>query len=246
MARPFSTVVAGDGGMFKICGKCETPKTLSNFGKDAGRIDGLSPTCRECVTEKGKKYYSEHRDKVVASNKRWAKNNPEKVAAKRRRFREKNPGYDVQWRASNPDAKESSRLRSAKARKSPANKLANAISCGIRGSLVRGRKRGTKWESLVGYSRLDLRDHLEKQFKPGMSWANYGRGGWHVDHKIPRVVFNYETPDDIDFRRCWELSNLQPLWESDNCSKQARLERPFQPSLLIADNDNEFGTRKAA
>jgi len=35
---------------------------------------------------------------------------------------------------------------------------------------------------LVGCTRKELRLHLEKQFKPGMNWGNYGFRGWHVDH----------------------------------------------------------------
>lgn len=30
------------------------------------------------------------------------------------------------------------------------------------------------------------------------------------------------TPDDPEFRECWALSNLQPLWAKDNMSKHAR------------------------
>ena len=46
-----------------------------------------------------------------------------------------------------------------------------------------------------------------------------------------------ERPEDEDFKRCWALSNLQPLWMSENRSKNDKLEKPFQPSL-------KFGVRK--
>lgn len=49
-----------------------------------------------------------------------------------------------------------------------------------------GNKNGRKWNDLVGYSTDELLTHLEKQFKPGMSWDNYGE--WHVDHIIPRAA----------------------------------------------------------
>jgi len=45
---------------------------------------------------------------------------------------------------------------------------------------------------------------------------------------------NIETAKDIDFKRAWDLKNLQPLWKHDNLSKGAKLDKPFQPSLLIA------------
>lgn len=88
-------------------------------------------------------------------------------------------------------------------------------------------------EKLVGYTLDDLMIHLEKKFLPGMTWENYGRGGWNIDHIIPKSVFNYESTGDVDFKHCWSLKNLQPLWESDNMSKGAKLEKPFQPSLAL-------------
>jgi 5-methylcytosine-specific restriction endonuclease McrA len=54
-----------------------------------------------------------------------------------------------------------------------------------------------------------------------------------VDHIIPIAVFNFEKPEDIDFRRCWALKNLQPLESKQNQSKGAKIDRPFQPALMI-------------
>lgn len=106
------------------------------------------------------------------------------------------------------------------------------MSRGIYGA-IKDKKAGRKWETLVGYSLERLMNHLEKLFLPGMTWDNYGKGGWHVDHKIPKSAFNYDAPEHIDFKRCWTLSNLQPLWEPDNLTKWAKLDKPFQPSLAI-------------
>jgi hypothetical protein len=54
-----------------------------------------------------------------------------------------------------------------------------------------------------------------------MTWDNYGE--WHVDHKIPMTSFNFETTDDREFKLCWCLDNLQPLWGPDNLSKGTKL-----------------------
>lgn len=121
-----------------------------------------------------------------------------------------------------------------RAQSSPRVRLDRAMSGGIYKSIASGAKASRRWETIVDYTVEDLMAHLEKKFKPGMTWDNYGRGGWHIDHIIPRSAFNYETPDDIDFKRCWALDNLQPLWEFDNISKGAKLDKPFQPSLAIA------------
>lgn len=55
-----------------------------------------------------------------------------------------------------------------------------------------------------------------------MSWENYGRNGWHVDHIRPVISFNITSFDCNDFLECWSLSNLQPLWEADNLSKSSK------------------------
>jgi len=97
--------------------------------------------------------------------------------------------------------------------------------------LLKENKGGERWQELVGYPIDELMRHLEKNFLPGMSWDN--RGEWHIDHKIPIVAFNYKTPNDIDFKKSWALSNLQPLWAKENILKGAKLDKPFQPSLAF-------------
>ena len=64
-----------------------------------------------------------------------------------------------------------------------------------------------------------------------MSWENMDE--WHIDHIIPKSAFNFETYKDMDFKRCWSLSNLQPLWAGENSRKHNHLEKAFQPSLRI-------------
>ncbi len=103
----------------------------------------------------------------------------------------------------------------------PRYRLNRSISNGINKSINRNKK-GYRWESLVGYTIDDLTIHLEKQFSDGMTWDNYGKKGWHIDHKIPISWWEIESIKDPAFEQCWALSNLQPLWENENCSKRDR------------------------
>ena len=66
----------------------------------------------------------------------------------------------------------------------------------------------------------ELKTHLEKQFKEGMSWDNYGK--WHIDHVRPRATFTIVSFEDSSFKECWALSNLQPLWADENSRKQPK------------------------
>jgi hypothetical protein len=82
------------------------------------------------------------------------------------------------------------------------------------------RKQGRSWREFVPYSLEDLMRHIERQFLPGMTWAN--RGKWHIDHIQPLSGFSFTSPDDADFRAAWALTNLRPLWGADNIRKQAK------------------------
>lgn len=87
-------------------------------------------------------------------------------------------------------------------------------------ALAGGIKSGATAD-LVGCSMEELRLHLERQFLPGMSWENYGKHGWHVDHVKPCASFDLTDPEQQ--RQCFHYSNLQPLWAADNIRKGAKV-----------------------
>lgn len=97
-------------------------------------------------------------------------------------------------------------------------RLANAIRAAIWRSLG-GNSRSKKWENILGYTLEKLKCHLEAQFKDGMNWSNYGE--WQIDHIKPLSSFDILSTEDNDFKKCWELDNLQPLWAEDNRRKWA-------------------------
>ena len=70
---------------------------------------------------------------------------------------------------------------------------------------------------ILGFDKHTLREHLESQFTEGMSWDNMGE--WHIDHIRPIASFNYDSTEHPDFKKCWALNNLQPLWAADNIRK---------------------------
>jgi hypothetical protein len=89
-------------------------------------------------------------------------------------------------------------------------------------------KKGESYLKKLGYSMEELVRHLESLFHShpisgqSMTWANYGRTGWHIDHKTPDSWFNYRSMNDEDFRKSWKLTNLQPKWADLNLSKGNR------------------------
>lgn len=100
------------------------------------------------------------------------------------------------------------------------NRVNRNFSRRMRKSL-NGLKDGMSWESLVGYNVLELKKHLEGLFIEGMTWENYGE--WHIDHIIPISSFNIINVNCDNFKICWSLNNLQPLWAIDNIKKSNNL-----------------------
>lgn len=89
--------------------------------------------------------------------------------------------------------------------------------------VLQENKNKESWQKLVGYSVQDLRSHLESQFSRDMSWDLFLDGEIEIDHKIPKKYFIYSSPQDEQFKICWSLDNLQPLWKLDNRRKSAKL-----------------------
>jgi len=164
-----------------------------------------------------KRYYeiNKHKKDVIEKKKKYYK-------LYCQRNREKKREWGRMWRINNLEkAKEIGRQSCRKRRKTPRGTLDHRMEVSIRKSL-KGMKRGKKWEKLVGYTIDELVEHLEKQFKNGMSWTKFLDGEIHLDHRIPKSWFYYEKPEDEEFKKCWALKNLQPLEKLENLSKGNR------------------------
>lgn len=113
-----------------------------------------------------------------------------------------------------------------KRRKRYAEDLQFRISCNLRSRLVKavhGRvKKGSAVKDL-GCSIEELKKHIESQFRPGMTWANYGFGllKWNIDHIIPVSSFDLSIREE--FVKACHYTNLQPLWHIDNIKKSGKI-----------------------
>lgn len=170
--------------------------------------------------------YLRRREKQIARQRRQRDADPEKYAARDRLQYLKNRERRIQqankWAMSNPERKrEIAKGVNKRQRLNPTFRLRCAMSAYINWCLHR-KKNGMSWEGLVGYSLNDLVAHLERQFQRGMSWKNYGQKGWHIDHIIPASSFTYDDPKDEQFKACWALTNLRPMWAGENISKGHR------------------------
>ncbi len=205
-------IYAGDAGIFKTCTKCRETKVHGLFYKKNSGAAGVMAICKTCS------------DADVA---KWRHDNPERSRDLKRGWYDSNPDkakeIKSKWASTNIEQRRiSSANYNAKRRSAVRGRLEDAVRSNINNNIRRGTKFGRKTFDILGYSLSDLQSHLEAKFTDGMTWDNYGRGGWHIDHRRPLVSFDYETPDCPEFKQAWALSNLQPLWEIDNISKGSK------------------------
>jgi hypothetical protein len=228
--------------LVKKCTNCKTEKNLSEFYKRQDGVCGVDSLCKLCRKAYGSNYYKLNKENCMITSKARYERNKDKLKIQNRinnkiwykKNKDRKKVYVKNWRAENKERWRvyyngwEKKRRSTNSQFSLKRNITTAISRSLNGN-----KNGRHWETLVDYTLERLRKHLKKQFTEGMSWDNYGKNGWWIDHIIPVSVFNFTKPEHHDFKKCWALKNLQPMWARDNMSKSNKIAKHFQPSLLI-------------
>jgi hypothetical protein len=94
------------------------------------------------------------------------------------------------------------------------------LKCRLRWFLregIKGHVKSARASELLGCSLTDFKIYLESKFEVGMTWQNYGKHGWHIDHIMPLAIFDLSKPEHQ--KRAYHFSNMQPLWAAENLSK---------------------------
>jgi hypothetical protein len=193
----------------KICTCCNELKELSAFAKKKRNKSGYDSMCRVCKNNKLIKYRNSNIDKTrewgKQNSKRQREKNQEKCQMnKKNAYNKKRDYYKKKWR-------EYAKFRSDtdvnfRLRQSLRQRVYSALK------LI---KKSESTSVLIGCEIEFLKKHLEKNFKDGMSWDNYGE--WHIDHIKPCAVF--DLSDKEQQRECFNYMNLQPLWAIENIKK---------------------------
>jgi len=185
----------------KKCTKCGKELSLDQFHKKRLRGDsiGYQNYCKDC--KKGLNASWRHNNSGYDAM--WRKNNPESNRARCARWQNNNPDYSRKRRSIDTEFRLIQNIRA------------------VTGSALKNNAKTGHTVELLGCSIRDLCSHLERQFTPGMTWDNYGRNGWHIDHIIPLSYFDLSDPDQQ--KRAWHYTNLQPLWAIDNIIKSNKI-----------------------
>lgn len=114
------------------------------------------------------------------------------------------------------------RLNESQIEKMP-DRIRTLIRNSIRKNTKGERRKNSKTEKILGCSILEFIIYLESQFKPGMSWSNYGngKGKWNIDHIIPVSRFNLKNKEEL--LKAFNYKNCRPMWASDNFKKGNKL-----------------------
>lgn len=101
-------------------------------------------------------------------------------------------------------------------KKGPALSILECMRSAIFRMKQRGYVKTQRSLKYLGCSVEFARAHIERQFRPGMSWDNHGK--WHIDHIRPLALFDLTNPEHVAKASRWD--NLQPLWASENLAKR--------------------------
>lgn len=172
----------------KTCNRCLENKNLSDFAMTSNiqYVDGHINTCKVCTNK---------RCKELRQSKAQPKKEKVKLTACKNLY--------AKQRRKNPSIKLAMGTR---------NLIYHSFKRAIKGTY----KKSDKTENIIGCSISFFIDHLQLNFKDGMTLDNYGQ--WHIDHIKPLALA--KTENDIYILN--HYSNLQPLWATDNLKKGAK------------------------
>jgi len=168
---------------------------LNNKSRTAELINNWRKANPESVKKSADKSYYKHKEKHNADHKKWVRKNKAHINA----------------------------YNKIKAAKDPIFKIKRNLRSGFKQALY--AHLNTKYESAAAFKYLgcsipELISRLESMFKDGMTWDNYGRTGWHIDHIKPMAMFDLSK--ESEQRKACHYKNLQPLWALENSAKGAR------------------------
>ena len=194
----------------KSCTICqiEFPATTDFFHKCSVRSKyGIKSYCKKCGNKKALERYYKNREHNLLKQKEWHYSNREKRIKQLREY-----SYANKNRRNEYLKKKKETDIQFKIRKNIRDRMRAAMD---------GKSKSKNTIDLLGCSIEEVKIYLENQFTEGMTWNNYGKKGWHIDHILPCASFDLTDPEQQ--KKCFHYTNLQPLWAKDNYSKRDKI-----------------------
>jgi len=184
----------------KTCSLCKQTKPPHAFDKYSKN------TCTTCTSKR---------------KRLWAQNNPEKRKAAALLYNKTHQAQAVRYRreySRRPERIARKKEWEQQYLKQPQPRLRSLHRARLRSFFTR---RSNGIHVMVGCDIAEFCAHLESQFQIGMTWENYGRNGWELDHITPLCLFDLSDP--VQFQAAFHFTNVQPLWKSDNMKKHTKV-----------------------
>ena len=209
------------------CINCKIDKDFSEFyyRNDSGKYRASCKVCEknrvnkyrlekiDIIKEKKKEYWNENKEKLNEINKvksaNYRQNNIEKVRESAKKWAKENRHKQREY--TNYRYK---------------NDIKYNLNIKLRRRLFMSLKRAKASKKnytikLLGCDLLFFKSYIESKFTDNMSWENILNGKIHIDHIIPCSSFNLEKKEEQE--KCFNYSNLQPLWALDNLIKSNKI-----------------------
>ena len=232
-----------NGGYRAQCKVCIKEVVDIYFQKNKDKLQEAKKLWSENNKERIKKtneiYRKNNKEKLIKIQKKYYKTNREKLLKQSNKYREENKElinnkYKEYYKENKEKLKKLSRIYREQKKEYFSNYMSSWIKkrysedqmfrlkTNLRSRIYEYLKKGgykkTKTtRDILGCSIDFYKEHLQKQFKQGMSWDNHGE--WHIDHIIPLSSAN--TGEELF--KLFHYKNTQPLWAEENLKKGAKI-----------------------
>lgn len=231
----------------KICSVCkkEYKRTNEFFQRCSQKKDGLRPECKSCSKkckktiayidnlerkkqlrkEKKEKYLQseEYKQKLIISKQKekdrknkWREKNKEKLKIKQTERRLLGKIKPI-----TPEKRKEYKKRQYEKLMADPYKRMIALARGRMRCFIKKNAKQFKIKDMLIFTSEEFISSIESKFKDGMTWDNYGKKGWHIDHIKPISKFDLNNIDEC--KECWSINNLQPLWWHENLKKSNKI-----------------------
>jgi hypothetical protein len=190
----------------KKCNICNLEKEIDAFTKTKykGEIK-YRPTCKQCTSERVKKWVNDNKEKRKEYIKNYSKINKDYINKKSRDYYKNNTEKVIKY---------SIEYKKNRRKNDEVFRISDNFRKLIQKSFLKiNHKKTSKSIHILGCSYEDFKLHLESKFESWMNWDNYAKYnttpnyGWDIDHIIP--ISLAKTVEDVI--RLNHYTNLQPL-----------------------------------
>lgn len=205
-------------GLSTYCIECQKIVNRENYEANKEKEKIRSRTWKKNHPDQYKKQYTLQNKRDMDYQKQWREDNQVHRAIQRANWYKDNPSYNKQYYEKNKDSVRKQKARYDKNRRAtdPSYKLSKNLRTRLYHAIRGNIKAGSAVKDM-GCTAQELKQYLESKFQPGMTWDNYGKNGWHVDHIIPLKSFDLTQKEE--FLKACRYTNLQPLWAKEHLEK---------------------------